>query len=729
MPARAQKGGNAKKSTVTSACVACLNNFSPTELVFTIDPDKCPKRLASCNKSTSTAKCEPIIDDCIAANCASEGACSDEKGVRALFYGCLKAEGPFLPYICQSLISGKASTQASIGRSQAAARTAAQQAEIKRQEAEVEAQRTAASRAAEEAKVRIEQEKNAAAVRQKEIEAEASLAASRQAAELAQQAQDAAAARAKKEKDDARNSKPSVKYNNIIAEAKKAIANARTYVTKAYSLLGIQKTTEPEPKKNAMFFPPQFVKTDPISVGTDPKSKSLSSGSKYKDAATFKCTKNTKESFVRNELANAYNVLMQAKDKLSSEISELEMINSDDEAAGRIDDNKITTLYQVMNKLTETTNVLEEYVGMLVTSCETRCEGMASMMGGSTGGKIEFDDDGNIIESESSSKSYSCKDLETSSSSSGFDMMAMMSGKATAMTDMMGGIGNKVAEITGRSTQAVVKADRSLDMTEIAVNTGKFEEGNDMNYAQVNACLQYAINDVSTYSACVQSAISSQLAILANNPENTTMKTELAKSVVTVLDLLNGDSYREYSLCSSFTGYGEGETAEDCNYNALQKEVQQGTYSQYNTCVNMSRNYCCIMEFPADEGNILQNLNDLNAMRQCSMSLASRLNRVKENMDKQKKDNERGQGQGGYGSGNIIINNISDDGNFISFNIGNTLFRSNAQAFLDTYCNGAKKGSFTTLNSSTILYIKKGELSDALSPNQPLPGICTQSRR
>jgi hypothetical protein len=195
--ARAQKKAQSK-SKVTPACLACIGNFSPTELEFTVDKDKCPKRLANCGAGGSTLKCQPVIDACIAANCASAGACSDESGVRSILYGCLKTEGQFLPYNCKSLIIGEASKQAAIAQAAAAAARSAQEQAVARQQAEVEAQKTAAAKAEAAAKERAAQTEAQAKIRAAEIEAESAKELQRQQAQLEQQAKDAELARQKK---------------------------------------------------------------------------------------------------------------------------------------------------------------------------------------------------------------------------------------------------------------------------------------------------------------------------------------------------------------------------------------------------------------------------------------------------------------------------------------------------------------------------------------------------
>jgi hypothetical protein len=341
---------------------------------------------------------------------------------------------------------------------------------------------------------------------------------------------------------------------------------------------------------------------------------------------------------------------------------------------------------------------------------------MASMMGGSTGGKIEFDDDGNIIESESSSKSYSCKEFESSAGATGgFDMMAMMSGQQTAMSDMIGGVGRKVADLTMRATKAVVEVDMSMDATEIAINTGKFETGSDMNYAQITNCQQYLITDLTSYTNCVMSAIQSQIAAYAQivaggGSTDSPILHELSASIAETLDLLNGGSYIHYSRCkvpSSGNEYYD-------SFGGTAKTSSGGTLRTGNICKSNEGGIncvpiCCQTTTRNDKGQISGLIHEINAARQCAINLTTRFNNVKTEMEKEKKQDQ--YGGGGYGGGMIQI--LAVDKGYVDFQDQHGRNSKPIQQFITRYCpnNTSFSGGDTNIRATITCTDYSGEFN------------------
>lgn len=526
------KKNGSKSSGIPTNCLACLNNFSPETLTFTTNEKKCPTILAKCNKSTSTAKCEGIISDCFAQNCTTEGSCSDEISNRALAYGCLKASSAYLPYTCASYISGLAKNQADQVQAKLDAKERAHETTLKQQEAKIAAEKTAAEKAAADAKVKAAQAEADAKAKQAQIEAQSKLEQQKLQAQLEEQAKQAELARQKQAQIDARNNKPNVKYNNILSTVRKDISTAKTYTSKAFNILGIEKVGDSS-KTNSNI---PLVHVYAISSSNiNAKTKSYINASKYKTEATYKCTKDTKESYIKNELSNALKVLQSSRNTLSDSIAELEAINADDETTGTIPETKINTLYEVQNKLTETINTLEPEIGRLKTSCETRCAGVSTFSLDMT--EIKYDENGLIVNDDKPSNNYECKELEQSSSN---DLMSLFGGSSS----MFGGT-NQINELTKRVTKAVLTADRAIEETEIAMASGNFTSSN-TEYAVINSCIKYSL-DTDQYITCITNTLGEQLSILSRYPDDSISRddyynnvlSEFNNSVSVALELLN----------------------------------------------------------------------------------------------------------------------------------------------------------------------------------------------
>lgn len=572
----AQKRKSTKKKTISTACLTCLNSFSSETLTFTVNAAKCPSILAKCNKSNLTSKCEDYIYECYDANCATDGACSDEMSNRGLLFGCLKAENQFLPYQCASYISGFAKSFANQEQAKLDAAERAHEQQLKQQEAQIEAEKRAAEEAAANAKAKAAEAEQQAKIKAAEIEKQTQLELEELKYQKEQEAKDAEIARQKKAAEEARNNKPNVKYNNIISAVKKDITTAKTYTSKAYNLLGITKTTDTQ-KNSVLGFSPQIVEVYGLNVESSAKSKSLVNGSKYKTTANFKCTKDTKESYVKNELKNALNTLTKSRETLSTSIGELEALNADDETTGTISDDKINNLYELQNKLSETINTIETEMSELTTSCETRCKGMSSFSTSSN--ETKFDDKGLIIEN-SSDGDYSCSDFDSSSST---DITSVLLGGST-MSSIVGGVGQQVAELTRRVTRAVLSADRALEETEIAAISGNYSNSS-TNYAVINSCIQYSL-DIEQYTSCIKNVMSSQLTILSRYNDDTigrdenynTVLNEFKKSAKVALDLVNSDNYINKAQCEDDSPEKNGCEKESNNI-SINNSTEARTYA------------------------------------------------------------------------------------------------------------------------------------------------------
>lgn len=576
------KKNNSKSSGIPTSCLTCLNNFSPETLTFTTNEKKCPTILARCNKSTSTAKCEGIISDCFAQNCATEGSCSDEIANRALAYGCLKASSAYLPYTCASYISGLAKNQADQVQAQLDAKERAHATALKQQEAKIAADKAAAEKASADAQVKAAQAEADAKAKQAQIEAQNKLEQQKLQAQLEEQAKQAELARQKQAEIDARNNKPNVKYNNILSAVRKDISTAKTYTSKAFNILGIEKVSDSSrTNSNIPLVHVYAINSSNINA----KTKSYINASKYKTEATYKCTKDTKESYIKNELSNALNVLQSSRNSLYDSIAELEAINADDETTGTISESKINTLYEVQNKLTETINTIEETINGLKTSCETRCAGISTF--GFEIKETKFDENGLIVTDNDTSKDYVCKEFEESSSN---DLMSLFGGSSS----MFGGT-NKINELTQRVTKAVLTADRAIEETEIAMASGNFTSSN-TEYAVINSCIKYSL-DTDQYITCITNTLGEQLSILSKYPDDTVSRED---------------------------GYYTSVLNEFNNSVSVALELLKNQYPDAN-CATTQADNCC-----GDEASV----GNTSEARMCSTNLATRLKKAKEKKDK-----------------------------------------------------------------------------------------------
>ena len=232
------------------------------------------------------------------------------------------------------------------------------------------------------------------------------------------------------------------------------------------------------------------------------------------------------------------------------------------------------------------------------TSCETRCKGMSTINTNTkVSSHIEFDENGNIIEdkTDDSSNTYSCKDFDNDSSSS-MDFSALLSGKKSAMSDMFGGVGKKVSDLTFRVTEAVVETDKALEETNIAIQGGKFGSGNS-EYPAIDSCVQYMVLDIASYTNCVSNVLGQQLLALSKNKTNSTIRRELNSSIKTVKTTIKSPNYTQYVknenlYCSNKAG------------NTVENETTES------------------------------NLNDFEDFNNCILSITNALNKVKDKKDK-----------------------------------------------------------------------------------------------
>ena len=549
LPSQSDAAKKKKKSTstptITNACIACLNSFDPETLKFSIDEEKCIKRIPKCFKKDLSSQCEVAIQECIQYNCSTAGSCADEMGNRALFAGCLKATNQVLPYQCANYIAGYASSKAA----EVKAVADAQQLSLKEKQEATKAAAAAAEKAKADAEIKAKQIEKEAEAKAKQIEGENERKLAETQSKLKLKEEEARIAREKKEALEAKNNKPNVKYNNLLNAVKQDISTAKNYTNKAYNLLGITKTDKSTASNqgSAIFFAPQVINIPGIMAGSDAKTRALVNASRYKSDQNFVCTKNTKENIIRNELNNVYNTIKKSRDNLSNGISEIEATNADDEAVGTISESKVNTLYMAQNKLTEIMETIEGYTSQLKTSCETRCEGMSSMPSTTSSissTPIQFDENGNIIEEKKKTddNTYSCKDFENDNSSQNTSIAALFTGNTSSTADMFGGIGKKVTELTKRNTQAVLETDKLLDEALIAAQNGKFGESVS-DYPAIDSCTQYMVLDIAQYTNCASNVLGQQFTALSSNKENEKIKEELNKSIDKIIKTLGSPNY------------------------------------------------------------------------------------------------------------------------------------------------------------------------------------------
>jgi len=461
------KGKEEAPAGLSDNCKACLNLFSPTTLTFTSNASKCAQIMPTC-KGKPAGVCESMIDSCFSFNCATEGSCTDEMANRALFSGCLKAEGATLPFTCASYIAGKASAYAAMKKNELDERNRMHERDM--QQAQLRSQEQQAAQAAEAERAKAAGEAQ---------NAQNQLAFEKQKYQQEQAAKDAELSRQQKAEQAQKNSKPNVMYNNAISEAKRAISSARTATSGLMTQMGVQATTQAAGGGNMLHTPAPTVDVPGFGVfGNDAKSRSFVNASKYGKGGMFRCTRDIRENVARSELDRVLSTLMSTRNTLSGAIGNLEMVNDDPDTKQGINDEKIDGLYEVQNAITEAITQIQTSTALMTTSCETRCNGMSSMLSApaSSSGSEEgmFDADGNIKKEHlepSKGSDYSCKEFDASSS---FDPLEFLGGSGSINVEsMLGGHSKRVGELTERVLRAVVMADRAIEKAEITTSLGR----------------------------------------------------------------------------------------------------------------------------------------------------------------------------------------------------------------------------------------------------------------
>jgi len=520
------KGKEEAPAGLSDNCKACLNLFSPTTLTFTSNASKCAQIMPTC-KGKPAGVCESMIDSCFNFNCSAEGSCTDEMANRALFSGCLKAEGATLPFTCASYIAGKASAYAATKKNELDERNRMHERDM--QQAQLRSQEQQAAQAAEAEKARIQASTQTA---------QGQLALDKQKFQQEQAAKDAELNRQQKAEQAQKNSKPNVMYNNAISEAKRAIANARTATSGLMTQMGVQTSTQAAGGGSILYTPAPTIDVPGFGVfGNDAKSRSFVNASKYGKGGIFRCTRDIRENAVRSELDRVLGTLMSTRNTLSGAISNLEMVNDDPDTKQGINDEKIDGLYEVQNAITEAVTQIQTSIALMTTSCETRCNGMSSMLSTPTGGASNesiYDEDGNIKKEHlepGKNSDYSCKEFDASSN---FDPVAFLGGSGSLNVEsMLGGYSKRVGELTERVLRAVVMADRAIEKAEITTSLGRSlenEEGaSTSNVSGADVCLrlpsQNSIvecfdelvgNEINTFSSALNAANRTKLQNLIN---------------------------------------------------------------------------------------------------------------------------------------------------------------------------------------------------------------------
>ena len=467
---QAQGQSSGTSGGLSDGCKTCLNLFSHTTLTFTSNAAKCAQIMPTC-KGKPAGVCESIIDSCFNFNCTAEGACTDETANRGLFSGCLKAESLTLPFTCASYTAGKASSFAAMKRNEQAERARMherdmQQAQLRSQEqqavAEAEAQKARAATEAQTAQQRLNAEQ--------------------QRFRQEQDARDAEIQRQRKAEQDRQNSRPHVMFNTAVSDARKAINSARTVTSGLITMMGIQTTTQAAGGGNMLHTPAPTFEAQGFAgnIVTDAKTRSFVMASKYGRGGIFRCTRDVRENVARAELDRALSTMTQARNTLAQAITNLEMVGNDPDTpqSAAIDAERINSLFEVQNSITSAITQIQTSTALMTTSCETRCNGMSSMLADTSGpSEVVYGADGTAsvkAGTTSGGPGYVCKDFDTTNA---FDPLALL-GKPGSLDveSMLGGVSKRVGELTQRVLTAVVTADRAIEMAEIATNLGRSVE-------------------------------------------------------------------------------------------------------------------------------------------------------------------------------------------------------------------------------------------------------------
>ncbi len=535
-----------KSKKISAACLTCLNSFSPETLTFTRTPNKCTRIVTGCTSTDYTNNCEKVINECFQYNCQNPGECSDEQANKSLLFGCLKAENKFMPFQCASYIAGKASSYAkSQTQAQEMERIKAE-SESKKAEADAEIAKAEAAKAQSDAEIKQKQLEEETKQRKAELEAQNAIALKEKEYELQRKEKEQERKRQKEEEKEIKNSKPNVKYANLIKDVKKSISNARNTISHAFNLLGLTKTNEIQKQGNIMFFPPQIISTYPIYINSNnPKVERLLKASKYQNSPNFVCTRDTTETAIRNDINSIYNTLNQSKERITTGISEIEANNEDEEAQQTVPEDKIETLSNIQDLLTEAITKIDTKRAELKTSCSTRCAGFSSMNIDNSSPELKFDEKGNIIKSEDKKdpNEYSCKEFDEPKTADGtMDFSSLLNNK-TSLNESLGGIGAKVMKLTRRVSEAVITTDMELEKLDIEVQLSKTKSSSfaSGNYIASN-CVVY-LRDPKNYANCMQNLLNSQLQKLMATPNNTNLKNQVNKSVKDVIANLQTNYY------------------------------------------------------------------------------------------------------------------------------------------------------------------------------------------
>jgi hypothetical protein len=177
------------------------------------------------------------------------------------------------------------------------------------------------------------------------------------------------------------------------------------------------------------------------------------------------------------------------------------MINDDPDTIQTLNEERMNGMYEVQNAITAAITQIQTSTALMTTSCETRCNGMSSMLAAPTttsGPGFSFDAQGNIVEDKpaagAGAAAYSCREFDAAPE---FDPMAFLGRPGTINIEtIMGGVSGRVAELTDRVLTAVVMADRAIEMAEITTNIGRsiedeesFGGGNQALGSKVSECI------------------------------------------------------------------------------------------------------------------------------------------------------------------------------------------------------------------------------------------------
>jgi hypothetical protein len=342
-------------------------------------------------------------------------------------------------------------------------------------------------------------------------------------------------------------------------------------------MMGVQATTQAAGGGNMLHTPAPTVEAQSFgyTLANDAKTRSFVMASKYGKGGIFRCTKDIRENVARAELERTLSMLTQTRNNLAQAISNLEMINDDPDSPRTLQEERINGMFEVQNSITSAITQLQTSTALMTTSCETRCNGMSSMLAETSGpSEFNYDADGNLTikEATSSGSSYACKEFDAASD---FDPMAFLGKPGSINVEtMLGGVSKRVGELTERVLNAVVTADRAIEMAEITTNIGRSVEdfgedywgggGNQSVGGDISQCIRDGTGKCGGMAPCMTRIINNAAEKLnQNNPNANTLNQiqDLINSILGIMDSYNCTDSRNNRTRPPVCNIGTGKFA------------------------------------------------------------------------------------------------------------------------------------------------------------------------